>query len=87
MVLVEQVVQRRSLVDPVDLEVVEQEKVQEQVVLVVQLVLLVKVVPVELDMEAHQAVVVEVAELPLPEEMLVLRQVVEQEVQEHQIIF
>jgi hypothetical protein len=87
MVLVEQVVQRRSLVDLVDLGVVEQEKVQEQVVLVVQLVLLVKVVPVELDMEAHQAVVVEVAELPLPEEMLVLRQVVEQEVQEHQIIF
>tara|TARA_Y100001972_G_scaffold111991_1_gene145336 strand:- start:51 stop:305 length:255 start_codon:yes stop_codon:yes gene_type:complete len=84
MVLVEQVVQQRSPVDPVDLEVVEQEKVQEQVALVVQ-EFLVKVVPVELDMEVHQVVVVAVVEFLLPEEMLI--QVVGTEVQEHQMIF
>tara|TARA_R100001224_G_C3951717_1_gene125966 strand:- start:106 stop:372 length:267 start_codon:yes stop_codon:yes gene_type:complete len=83
-VLVEQVLQRGLPVDPVDLEVVEQEKVQEQVVLVVQ-EFLVKVIPEELDMEVHQVVVEEVVELPLPEEMLI--QVVETEVQEHQMLF
>jgi hypothetical protein len=50
------------------------------VVLVVQ-EFLVKVVPVELDMEVHQAVVVAVVEFSLSEQMLI--QVVETEVQEH----
>tara|TARA_R110000751_G_scaffold182023_1_gene288630 strand:- start:251 stop:469 length:219 start_codon:yes stop_codon:yes gene_type:complete len=72
-------------VDQGDLEVVEQEKVLDQLAPVGLLVLLVKVVPVELDMEVHQAVVAAAVEFSLLAQMLI--QVVEMEVQEHQMIF